>query len=82
LSNSSGTVSKAGTWSFTGAAAGTAASFRLYTSGAVCFMQGDVTATGGGGVMEIDNTFVKTDSIGAIVDARLQELRRRISEGA
>ena len=33
-------------------------------------------------LMEIDNTFVKTDSIGAIVDARLQELRRRISEGA
>jgi hypothetical protein len=66
LTNTSGTVTKAGTWAFTGAAAGTAASFRLYTSGAVCFMQGDVTATGGGGVLEIDNTSIAIGQAGEV----------------
>ena len=66
LTASAGVCSKAGTWSFTGSGAGTAASFRLYTSGAVCFAQGNVTASGGGGVMEIDNTSIAVSQAGTV----------------
>ena len=38
-------------------ATGTAAHFRIYASdGTTCHIQGSVTATGGGGDMEVDNT--------------------------
>lgn len=50
----SGAVSRNGTWSATGAAAGNAGHFR-FKAGATCHMQGDVTATGGGGDMTLDN---------------------------
>lgn len=55
---SSGTKAKSGTWEDTSAdATGTAAHFRLYASdGTTCHMQGSVTATGGGGQMEVDST--------------------------
>ena len=55
---SSGTKGKSGTWEDTSAdAAGTAGHFRLYASdGTTCGAQGTVTATGGGGDMELDNT--------------------------
>lgn len=54
---SSGSKAKSGTWEDTSAdATGTAAHFRLKTSGAVAKMQGTVTLTGGGGDMEVDNT--------------------------
>lgn len=55
---SGGSKAKSGTWEDTSAdATGTAAHFRLYNSGAtVCHLQGTVTATGGGGDMEVDNT--------------------------
>lgn len=59
---SGGAKAKSGTWQDASAdAAGTAAHFRLYNSQATldettCFMQGTVTATGGGGDMELDNT--------------------------
>jgi hypothetical protein len=66
LTNTAGVLTKAGTWAFTGAAAGTAASFRLYTSGAVCFAQGNVTTTGGGGTMEIDNTSIAIGQAGEV----------------
>lgn len=66
LTNTSGVLTKAGTWTFTGDASGTAASFRLYTSAAVCFAQGDVTATGGGGTMTIDNTSIATGQAGEV----------------
>lgn len=47
---------KSGTWQDASAnATGTADYFRFYTSGAVCKMQGSVTAGGGGGVMTVDN---------------------------
>ncbi len=54
----SGAKSKAGTWEDTSAnATGTAAHFRLecYESGSyyTCHMQGTITATGGGGDMEV-----------------------------
>lgn len=56
---SGGTKAKAGTWSTTGAAAGTAAHFRIKdTADTVCHMQGSVTATSGGGDIELDNTSI------------------------
>ncbi len=58
MSNASG-ASKAmlGTWEDNSAdASGTAGHFRIYASdGVTCHMQGTVSATGGGGDMEIDN---------------------------
>lgn len=55
----SGAKAKSGTWSGTGAAAGTAAHFRLKDSaGTTCHMQGSVTITGGGGDMTVDNTSI------------------------
>lgn len=54
--SSGGVKSKAGTWSDTVDAAGTVAHFRIKNSAdTVCHMQGAVTATGGGGDMEVDN---------------------------
>lgn len=55
---SGGSKAKTGTWEDTSAdATGTAAHFRLYASdGTTAHMQGTVTATGGGGDMEVDNT--------------------------
>ena len=55
-----GVKSKAGTWTATGLA-GIATSnigyFRIYDASSpdLCSMQGDVTATGGGGAMTVDN---------------------------
>ena len=55
----SGQKTKAGTWSGTGDAAGTAAHFRVKDSGdTTCHMQGSITATSGGGDMELDNTSI------------------------
>jgi hypothetical protein len=55
----SGVKSKAGTWSGTGAAAGTVAHFRIVdNAGTTCHMQGSVTATGGGGDVTVDNTSI------------------------
>lgn len=55
---SGGTKSKNGTWQDLSADnTGTAAHFRLYDSaGTTCHMQGTVTATGGGGDMEVSST--------------------------
>lgn len=57
---SGGTKALSGTWEDTSADnAGTVAHFRIYASdGTTCHMQGTVTATGGGGDMEIQNTSV------------------------
>lgn len=55
---SSGSKAKSGTWQDTSAdATGTAGHWRIYASdGTTCHLQGTVTATGGGGDMEVDNT--------------------------
>jgi hypothetical protein len=55
---SAGAKAKSGTWEDTSAdATGTAAHFRLYASdGTTCHAQGTVTATGGGGDLQVDNT--------------------------
>lgn len=56
---SAGSKALAGSWSGTGAAAGTAAHYRLKDSaGTTCHMQGSVTATGGGGDLTLDNTSI------------------------
>jgi hypothetical protein len=53
----SGSKSMQGTWQDTSAdASGTAGHFRIYASdGTTCHMQGTVTATGGGGDLQVDN---------------------------
>lgn len=55
-----GAKALAGTWEDASAdGTGTAAHFRIYDSGGtVCGLQGTVTATGGGGDMELDNTSI------------------------
>ena len=56
---SAGAVSKSGTWTLNGVAAGTAGYFRILDSGlAATYMQGTVTATGGGGDMTMDNAVI------------------------
>jgi len=51
-----GAKAKSGTWSGTVDAAGTAAHFRIKeTTDTTCHMQGSITATAGGGDMELDN---------------------------
>lgn len=52
-----GAKAMAGSWQDASAdAAGTAAHFRLYASdGTTCHLQGTVTATGGGGDLQVDN---------------------------
>lgn len=54
----SGVKAMSGSWADNSAdAAGTAGHYRIYKSdGTTCVMQGNVTATGGGGAMEVDNT--------------------------
>ncbi len=55
----SGSKAKSGTWSGVGAAAGTAAHFRIVdNAGSTCHLQGTVTATAGGGDMTLDNTSI------------------------
>lgn len=57
--SSGGVKAKAGTWSGTASAGGTAASFRIKnTAKTVCGIQGTVTASGGGGDMTLDNAVI------------------------
>jgi hypothetical protein len=66
---SGGTKDKSGTWQDASAdAGGTAQHWRLYDSGAVCRMQGTVTAVGGGGDIEIVST---TITLGEVVTVTL-----------
>lgn len=58
---SSGSKAKAGTWTGTAADTGTAGHFRVKDStGTTCHLQGSITATSGGGDMELDNTSIAT----------------------
>ena len=53
---SGGTKGLAGAWTGTASAAGTAAHFRITDSGGgTCHAQGTITATGGGGIMTLDD---------------------------
>lgn len=54
-----GVKTLAGTWANAASGTGTAQCFRIYDSGLVaCGIQGNITATGGGGDMELNNTSV------------------------
>lgn len=56
---SAGSKALSGSWTGTGAAAGTVGHFRIVdNAGTTCHMQGTVTASGGGGDMTMDNTNV------------------------
>lgn len=59
---SGGTKTLLGTWQDSSAdATGTAGHFRIYASdGTTCGMQGTVTATSGGGDLELQNTSIAT----------------------
>jgi hypothetical protein len=54
---SAGAVSRNGTWTVAASGAGTAGHFRI-KAGATCHLQGDITATGGGGDMTLDNVSI------------------------
>ena len=58
LTSSGGVASISGTWSASASGTGTAATFRIYDGSAVCHIQGNVTATGGGGDMTLDNASI------------------------
>ena len=59
-SASSGAIALSGSWSVAASGTGTAASFRIYDGSANCHIQGNVTATGGGGDMTLDNTSINS----------------------
>ena len=61
---SAGVKAKAGTWTLNGIAAGTAGYFRILDSGAAAtYIQGTVTATGGGGDMTLDNAVIANTQV-------------------
>ena len=72
---SSGQKAMSGTWQDSSAdAAGTAGHFRVYDSGGTtCHMQGTITATGGGGDMELDNTVLAAGQQFQVTSFQLNE---------
>ena len=63
-----GVKSKNGTWTITGIAAGTIGYFSIMKAGSPseCSIQGDVTATGGGGAMTVDNTSLAVAQVATV----------------
>lgn len=56
---SAGVKTLLGSWTVAAAAAGTAAHYRIMNNaGTVCHEQGSITATGGGGELQLDNTSI------------------------
>jgi hypothetical protein len=65
-----GVVYKAGTWSGTATADGTAGHWRIKDStGTTVHTQGTITATGGGGDITLDNTSITTSQTVTITSA-------------
>lgn len=63
-----------GTWQGTGAAAGTAAHFRIVdNAGTTCHMQGSITATGGGGDLQLDNVSIAVSQVVTVTAFTLNE---------
>lgn len=60
---SGGVKAKAGTWQATASAAGTAGWCRFKNSGDTKRLDGAVTATGGGGEIELDNTNIASGQV-------------------
>lgn len=65
-----GVLTAASNWTATGTAAGNAASFRIYENGN-CAMQGNVTASGGGGVMELSSVTIAVDQTVSITSVTI-----------
>lgn len=62
VTESGGVLTKAGTWSDVGVAAGSIGHYRIVdTAGTTCHEQGTVTATGGDGDMTVDNVIIAVD---------------------
>lgn len=59
----SGAAAKAGSWVGVAVNAGTAGWYRMETSDGLKWNDGSVTATGGGGDLEISNTSVVADAV-------------------
>lgn len=56
---SAGSKALSGSWTGTASGTGTAAHFRIVdNAGTTCHLQGSVTATGGGGDLQVDNTSI------------------------
>lgn len=70
-----GSKAKSGTWQDLAAdAAGTAAHFRIYASdGTTAHAQGTVTATSGGGDMEVDNTVFAVGQVFTVTSFTINE---------
>lgn len=62
----SGVASKSGTWSGTAGATGTAGWFRIENSGATRRYDGSVTATAGGGDIELDDVSIESGQVVSI----------------
>ncbi|WP_298399523.1 hypothetical protein [Sphingobium sp.] len=71
----SGQKAKSGTWDDASAdAAGTAGHWRIYASdGTTCHLQGTITATGGGGDMEVNNTIFAAGQAFTVTSFTLNE---------
>jgi hypothetical protein len=67
-----GVVSKGGAWSAAATAAGAAGHFRI-KQGATCHMQGSVSATGGGGDLQLVNTSIAAGQNVSIDSASITE---------
>lgn len=62
--SSNGVKAKAGTWTGTVTAAGTAAHYRLFNNAeTVCGEQGSITITGSGGDLTLDNNVLAVDQV-------------------
>lgn len=70
-----GVKGKNGTWSFVGLAAGVIGYFRIFRAGSPseCDIQGDVTATGGGGAMTVDNVNIAVAQNGSVTSFNLTD---------
>lgn len=55
MTSASGVTTIAGSWTVAASGSGSAASWRMYSGGGTCHQQGNVTITGGGGNLTLDN---------------------------
>lgn len=71
----SGAKAKSGTWEDLSAdAAGTLGHYRIFAAdGTTCHIQGTITATGGGGDMEVNNTIVAAGQAITVTSYTLNE---------
>lgn len=71
---SGGSKALSGSWTVSATGTGTAGHFRILNSaGSTCHLQGSITATGGGGDLQVDNTSIasgQTTTITALTITR------------